>query len=220
MSSGSFPRLAFCAALAACAGRLAADELVRPARGETVEPGASVVVRWTLDSAIVERGDEMELLLSLDGGNRFPLRVTARIDPRERAWTWRVPALPTEHARLALRVGRGERAGAEEVVLVGSQFSIAGSGALFPEDLVFQRGEWRTREAVAGTAAPARPADCGSPPEVGALHASQTDGVKSTSPLLAPPRPSGFRRASSNRSASPFFFPAFFRAPVDLPLRE
>jgi len=47
--------------------------------------------------------EERELVLSLDGGRSFPIRLTGEIGPGDGVVSWRVPALPAEHVVLALR---------------------------------------------------------------------------------------------------------------------
>jgi hypothetical protein len=92
--------------------------------------------------------EERELILSLDGGKTFPLRLTGEIGPGDRATSWRVPALPTEHAVLALREG-GD--GIEEgIVAVSAEFVIVPGPGVPAEELRFRDGEWKTREADAG----------------------------------------------------------------------
>jgi len=92
--------------------------------------------------------DERELVLSLDGGKTFPLRLTGEIEPGERKVMWRVPALPTEHAVLALREG-GEGF-EEEIVAVSAEFVIVPGSGVPAEELRLRDGEWKTREADSG----------------------------------------------------------------------
>jgi hypothetical protein len=102
--------------------------------------------------------DERELVLSLDGGRTFPVRLTREIEPGDRMATWRVPALPTVHAVLALREG-GE--GLEEkIVATSAEFTIPASPAAPVEELRLRDGEWKTREADPG-GSPLPPAGLG-----------------------------------------------------------
>lgn len=75
-----------------------------------VRAGEIVELRWSAPSAEVE---ELEIMLSLDGGRTYDVRVSPELDPRANVWRWRVPNLPTSDARLRLRLGtrRGEREG-------------------------------------------------------------------------------------------------------------
>jgi len=133
----------------------ATGAFLSPSGGGRLEPGAEVAATWTLDSSAIGKIDEAELVLSLDGGQTFPVRLTARISPDSRTSEWRVPALPTEHARIALRVGNDEEPGAENLLFLSEPFAIASARNLPREQLFWFNGEWRTREAIAG--APARP---------------------------------------------------------------
>ena len=116
-----------------------------PGARAALESGASVRVAWSLAETRDREPDEMELVLSLDGGRTFPVRVTRNLSPGTRSFAWRVPTLPTAHAQLALRTGED---GDEEIELVGDEFSIEiGPGApLEPTTRV--AGEWRTRDAL------------------------------------------------------------------------
>lgn len=112
-----------------------------------LEPGDAIGVSWSVAADAAEF-DEMELVLSLDGGRTFPLRVTRRISPSARGWSWTVPFLPTDHGRLALRAGSDERAGRERIVALSAEFAIAGRSA-FPAELLFRVGEEeRTADAL------------------------------------------------------------------------
>src|SRR5262245_14193655 len=96
--------------------RAASREFTAPALGERLEPGSLVEVSWSLDR--IGREDvEMELILSLDGGATFPIRVTAALDLATRRVIWRVPYLPTREARLAIRTG-SEGEPSEETIQV------------------------------------------------------------------------------------------------------
>jgi hypothetical protein len=66
----------------------------------------------------------MELLLSLDGGATFSLRLSAELDPLQRSFAWRVPELPAAQARVALRA---EVAGREVLVAESADFVIEAS---------------------------------------------------------------------------------------------
>ncbi len=70
--------------------------------------GDVVTLRWSEPGHEVE---EMEVLLSVDGGRSYPLRVSPELDARSRAYRWRVPELDAAAARLRIRVGHrdGER---------------------------------------------------------------------------------------------------------------
>jgi len=118
-----------------------------PAQQARLEARAQEAVTWTTPAAAFSY-DEMELVLSLDGGATFPVRVTAFVRPGREGWTWRVPGLPTGHARLALRVGMDERRGFEHILLVSPEFEIVADPNPPLEELFSVDGELRTREAL------------------------------------------------------------------------
>jgi len=92
--------------------------------------------------------EERELVLSLDGGRSFPVRLTGEIGPGDGVVSWRVPALFAEHVVLALREGGG---GLEErIVAVSAEFAIVPGPGVPAEALRFRDGEWKTREADTG----------------------------------------------------------------------
>lgn len=124
-----------------------------PAAGERVTAGMSARVLWDRPGGLrVEGAAEMELLLSLDGGRTFPIRLTRDLAPETRGVHWRVPNFPTRAARIALRVGDGEEPDEERLELVSAPFEIVEDAALAPvaEPLHRIRGEWRTEAALPG----------------------------------------------------------------------
>ena len=126
------------AALASTPARLATN--IRP--GETLRAGDAVTLRLASDEGI----EEMEVLLSLDGGRTFQLRVTREMPNGSREVTWRVPNLPTTTARLALRVR--DEDGEEVVRSISDEFTIAGEQTEPLEVLRRFGGEWRAGDAL------------------------------------------------------------------------
>ncbi len=125
------------------AGYGAGGRLIAPAAGAALRAGEVVTVRWTP----VDRGvEEFELLLSLDGGLTFPLRLTEMLDPGSTSYVWHVPNLPSGAARLRLRVGVEGR---ELLLPPGPEFTVAGDAAAPIERLTYRRGEWWPTEGVA-----------------------------------------------------------------------
>jgi hypothetical protein len=192
----------------------------RPAAGESLVPGSEVEVAWTLPAAAHE-GDEMELLLSIDGEEVFSVRVSEELEPDRRRFLWRVPSLATTRARLALRAGEGGERELERILGVSEEFSILVSPVAEPEPL--HRGTWEiwTRDAFRPSPArnprrslsepkeeifsPTSPLEAADPPETG-LSESSAERFETTRPA---------RRHSHARAAGPS---SFFRAPI--PLRE
>src|SRR6266567_2142128 len=121
---------------------------LRPMAGERLEPGESIEIGWALDRNQAGAFDEMELILSLDGGRTFPLRLTRDLSPESGRLTWRVPALPVGKARLALRGGSDEEPDLESIAVVSDTFEIAPRAGLDLEQLFQFRGEWRTRDSA------------------------------------------------------------------------
>jgi len=94
-------RLRDAAALAVLlAGSAAAAPLRGPAAVDRIPTGRVEVLALGPATAGAE---ERELVLSLDGGRSFPIRLTGEIGPGDGVVSWRVPALPAEHVVLALR---------------------------------------------------------------------------------------------------------------------
>lgn len=127
----------------------------RAAGASSFGPAASSEIRaGSVETALLEIAaagvGERELILSLDGGRTFPVRLTREIEPDEGSVSWRVPALPSEHAVLALR--EGGDGSEEEIVAVSAEFTIFQGPGLPAEELRFQNGEWKTREADPGGA--------------------------------------------------------------------
>jgi hypothetical protein len=118
-----------------------------PAGGERFAAGSVVTVRWALPARTAER-DEAELVLSLDGGMTFPIRLTARMPRDGSAVRWRVPALATTKGRLALRVGEEGRPETERIEAVSEPFSLVADGAAGEGELVRGATEWWTRQAL------------------------------------------------------------------------
>lgn len=74
--------------------------------GLELHAGDRFEVRWTLPGDGV---DELEILLSIDGGRRFALRVSPELEAREGRYLWRVPNLASADARLKIRFHRAGR---------------------------------------------------------------------------------------------------------------
>jgi hypothetical protein len=72
--------------------------------------GDVVELTWSAPPRDVE---ELEILLSVDGGRHFALRVSPELDARDGHWYWRVPDVSAENASLRVRIGdaRGESLG-------------------------------------------------------------------------------------------------------------
>jgi hypothetical protein len=209
-------RLAFFGAtlLAVSAGAMRGAEPGRgtfesPSRGETLAPGSLVEIRWTA-ACEAEAGDagrernEAELVLSLDGGMTFPIRVSTELSPCASRFAWRVPALASSRARLGLRIGEGQREDEERIEIVSEPFTIPPAPDGESEALYARSGEWWTpeRPSVRGTEDSVRPTLGGA-----AAQLSIPDGwteIGAPSPVVVLARPAlRSTRTLVDRPASP-----------------
>lgn len=162
----------------------------------------------------------MEVLLSLDGGETFPLRVTREMSEGTHEVTWRVPNLPTTRARLALRVGRAE--GGEVIRSVSEDFTILAADTEPLEKIRQFRGEWRAGEALdeMPTTAPLDAPGLGGIPEsIRALrHETDFDRTSHAAPAGAPPDgdPGAVEPIHPDRVSTPTSPPV----PLNVPRRE
>jgi hypothetical protein len=191
-----------------------------PAPAARLEAGATATVEWTLAAPAPNR-DEMELLLSLDGGRTFPIRLTGRIPIGASSASWRVPALVSETARLALRAGRDEAEESEELLAISEPFAISAPREP-PVDELFRVGrEWRTREALEGLPARDAPGELAGNSRGPGLGAGVDDepGVESPPVLASPVSPSPVReRVTAAPTGGVFGFVREHRR-TPLPLR-
>jgi len=205
---------------AATSGLAASAEFAAPVSGDRLEAGSLVEVTWSLDRH-GPQDEEMELLLSLDGGTTFPIRVTSDLDPATRRIMWRVPSLPTGRARLAIRSG-AEGEPAEEIIrLVGPAFSILAASSVPLEELFAVRSEWRTREALGSAAVPRRESRRFGSPEETFLASPEDIAVQAPPRAASLPMP----KPDSPRAIAPLSPPLTVEAEIaprtcPAPLRE
>jgi hypothetical protein len=110
--------------------------ILSPGGGEALVAGQLLDVRW---SSLPDDVEEMELLLSIDGGRSFVLRLTPQIDPRTGSLGWVVPRVAAAAARLRIRFGRhGEEIEGEP----SAPFSIAVPPLLHQAPFLRRDGEW------------------------------------------------------------------------------
>ncbi|MBI5710425.1 MAG: hypothetical protein HZC42_09010 [Candidatus Eisenbacteria bacterium] len=194
------------------AARAAESPLACP--GAELRAGQLVELRW---SALPRDAEEMEILLSVDGGRHFAVRISPELDPREGRFLWRVPNLPAASARLVIRIGRGP---AEVATEPTAPFRILGD-ATAPRDLdQVHEGPWWSGAGAGGRDA--------APDELSAAGASLTGGGRAAEPLEAPQRPQADAVRGARIDASPVARPdATFphtprrsSAPLFFPLRN
>jgi hypothetical protein len=135
--------------------------------------------------------EELEVLLSVDGGRSYPVRVTPEMDRSARRVEWLVPNLPASEARLRIRYRLG---GWEVEGPPSATFTLRGDARRSQELDLFHEGNWwsglaapvgfgpavRGRadtqiEAVtlAALAESPSPTACCAPPETAAREASR-----------------------------------------------
>lgn len=124
----------------------ARGELSGVEANEALKPGTVRRVTWHFPGPPGPRGTELELVLSLDGGATFPLRVSPEAGETQTEALFRVPNLPTPRARLGLRVGRDGND--ERLSEVGETFVILADARAPLEPLRHRRGEAATLEAA------------------------------------------------------------------------
>ena len=122
-------------------GPIAGPRLVLPAASE-FRAGDIIEVRW---AAVDPSIDELELLLSLDGGRHYTLRISPELAPDHRAFRWRVPNLASGDARLRLRFHRDGRECNGEA---SCPFRIAGAGTDAELDQFHEGGWWSGEREV------------------------------------------------------------------------
>jgi len=112
--------------LVATSAARAAGRLAAPAPGAVLEAGATLQIDWSIPGAEAPGIEEIELLLSLDGGRTFPIRVTRNLDPRTRGLAWIMCGYAEELEFLALvkedaLAPLGGRAAVEAAMLKAAQ---------------------------------------------------------------------------------------------------
>lgn len=113
----------------------------RPAGAAALKAGTLATLRWEGFGAVPPaHAEEWEVFLSIDGGRTYPLRITPHLDLAVRGFVFQIPDLPTQDARLLLRLG-DER----NEVEVESPWTFAilpgRSSSTRPRDVAFSRGE-------------------------------------------------------------------------------
>ena len=89
-------------AAADLASSLSAIRFLQPPERSSLHEGEIVEIRW---SGVPGDADEIELLLSVDGGQHFSLRLTDELNSGSNSYLWLVPGLVADNASLAIRVG-------------------------------------------------------------------------------------------------------------------
>lgn len=138
--------------------------------------GDVVEVRW---SGLPADADELELLLSVDGGSHFALRLTEELDGTAGTFSWRVPNLAAPAACIAVRMGIHGR---EILGPAGPLFGIAADRGLAGEALELRAGELWISGATSSVPRPdLPPADLASETERLSSLPRQVDAISTAS---------------------------------------
>jgi len=83
-----------------------AAKLISPRPGQVLYPGQIVRIAWKSVLPDIDLGAcEMEVWLSLDGGNTFTMWISPWMDPKAQYFYWTVPNTPTNAAVMDIRFG-------------------------------------------------------------------------------------------------------------------
>jgi len=102
----------------------------------SVRAGQVVEIRW---DPLPPGAPEMELLLSVDGGRHYPIRITAEMSGLETRYHWKVPNLTVREARIRLRANLETIETESEP---GREFSIVGDPDQPAELEQVAEGDW------------------------------------------------------------------------------
>ena len=83
-------------------------ELHAPREGEVLRGGTRATVSWSADS-LPRFVEEWEAFLSVDGGRYYAFRITPHLDGDLRQFTFEVPNVETDQARILIRAGDERR---------------------------------------------------------------------------------------------------------------
>ena len=201
---GSIALAGFCFFTATAVARPV--DFTSPRQGQILQGGAVVEVSWT---GVPASADEVELLLSLDGGRRVAVRLTEELSSGDRSYLWRVPNLSARQAALVLRMGIE---GNEIESAPSAVFEIRPEPARAAAPVDWRAGElWLSGEARARDADPF-PAGLDSPTGQWAPLRERSDSIASPAGAAhSGARPSGRRVAVRTDSGIP---PRGLPAPV------
>jgi hypothetical protein len=157
-----------------------------PAPGDALQSGAVVQVSWT---GVPPNANEVELLLSLDGGGRIALRLTKELSSDDRSYLWRVPNLSSRRAAFVLRMGIEGR---EVESASSAPFEILPDPSRPVESVDWRAGElWLIEESRARDADPLPAAGLESRPERWAPFRERSDSIAPEETAVSCSRPSG-----------------------------
>jgi len=97
------------ALLAAVAARADVRAVLHePRDGQVLRGGTQATISWSAPE-LPAFAEEWEAFLSVDGGNYYGYRITPHLDLAERPFSFEVPNVATEHARILIRAGDEDR---------------------------------------------------------------------------------------------------------------
>ncbi len=76
--------------------------IIFPESGAVLRGGDLVTLRW---NSLPDEIEEFEIILSIDGGERYSIRLTPQTEPSTESCCWQVPNIPADNARIRLRIG-------------------------------------------------------------------------------------------------------------------
>lgn len=82
--------------------------LLEPRAGEVLRGGTTATVAWSA-AQLPPFVEEWEAFLSVDGGAYYAYRITPHLDVAQRRFTFEVPNVATDRARLLIRAGDERR---------------------------------------------------------------------------------------------------------------
>lgn len=105
--------------------------------GEVLEPETEVTIRWISDDDVAVAS--VDILLSTDGGQTFPIEIVAGTED-DGAYTWMVPDIDTTEGRIRLVVHdddghRGSDESDSNITILGCPADLNGDGVIDLQDL-------------------------------------------------------------------------------------
>ena len=197
------------------------SRFLAPAAGDVLASGVTHEVRWESPCLSERDGGEKEVLLSVDGGRTFPIRVTAELPACAMSFRWKIPAVSSDDAQLAVRVGRDGHPESEEIAFVSAPFRITAYTTAEDSELTEGTSERWTEQALheIGAEGLLDGALRGSPDR---LEASSSDDDLDETALGTLPAPAGVARRDTVLAERPRarVVPPRSRRSIPLPLRE
>jgi hypothetical protein len=206
------------AAAVAVASSLTAVRFSQPGERSALREGETVEIRW---SGVPGDAHEIELLLSVDGGQHFSLRLTDELNSGSRSFLWRVPGLVTDSASLAIRVGIH---GQEILSAPGPLFRLSRNPSTASIPLRWKAGEiWVDSGDPGETASRNMPSPSGLSTRPERITTVPDDSDAADLPHFSSARPApsacGMRNSALREADAPVLIGSPSRAPLSIPRR-